>query len=164
MDLHNRWPHRWITPKAQVQDSPIHDKGMFATKPITKGEVVAVYGGIIVPASDIDSHREAVGGMRGIQIHDDFFICATEVEGGRFNHSCEPNLGYANAIVIVAMNAIPAGTELVFDYGMSESSFKPFTCSCNSRDCRTTITPDDWKLPALQKNHGPFFAPYLRKK
>jgi len=163
-DLHKIWPHRWITPKAKSQKSSIHDIGMFATEPIIKDEVVAIYGGIIVPKSDIFKYREKIGGIRGIQIDENFFICPTEPGGGLFNHSCSPNLGYASTIIIVAMRDILEGEELVFDYGMSESNFEPFTDNCGSQNCRKTVKPDDWKNKDLQKKYGEYFAPYLKTR
>ena len=163
-DLHREWPHRWITPKAESKKSPIHDFGMFATASIAEGEVVAVYGGIIVPKSDISSYREKIGGIRGIQIHEDFFICPTEPEGGLFNHSCDPNLGYKNTIIVVAIKDISPGEELVFDYGMSESNFESFKCSCSSQNCRKIIKQTDWENPELQKKYGEYFATYLKNR
>ena len=163
-DLHNTWPHRWTTPKATNKDSPIHGTGMFATESIKKDEVIAVYGGIIVPKSDINSYREKIGGIRGIQISDGFFICPTESKGGLFNHSCNPNLGYQNTILIVALKDIPAGEELAFDYGMSETNFQPWACTCNSQNCRKTIQPTDWQDKSLREKYGNYFATYLRDK
>ena len=57
-DLHDSWPHRWITSKAKPQKSPIDAVGTFATESISKGEVIAIFGGIIVPKKDIEKHRE----------------------------------------------------------------------------------------------------------
>lgn len=163
-DLHRLWSHRWITPKIKPQKSPINGLGMFATEPIVKGEVVALYGGIIVPKKDIETYREKIGAIRGIQISEDFFICPTEKKGGLFNHSCQPNLGYMNTIIIVAIENIPSGEELVFDYGMSETNFKPYTCNCGSKNCRKTIRPDDWQNKDLQEKYGKYFASYLKTK
>jgi len=163
-DLHELWPHRWITSKAKPQKSPIDGLGMFATEPIAKGEVIAVYGGIIVPKKDIGLHREKLGAIRGLQISEDFFICATEKKGGLFNHSCEPNLGYTNTIVIVALKDISKGEELVFDYGMSESNFEPYNCTCESKNCRKIIKPTDWENPELQKKYKEYFATYLKNR
>jgi len=164
MDLHDTWPHRWITPKAKPQKSSIHGIGMFTTEPIKKDEVIAVYGGIIVPKSDINNYREKIGGIRGIQISEDFFICPTESKGGLFNHSCEPNLGYSNTIHVVAIKDINLGEELVFDYGMSESNFEPWSCTCNTQDCRKTIKPTDWEDKNLQKKYGDYFTTYLKNR
>lgn len=163
-DLHELWPHRWKTKKTAVNKSPIHGLGTFSTESILKGEVIAVYGGIIVPKSDIKKYRKKIGGIRGIQIHDDFFICPTEPAGGTFNHSCEPNLGYTNTIVIVAIKDIAKGKELVFDYGMSESNFEPYNCTCGSKNCRKIIKPTDWESQELQKKYGEYFATYLKNR
>ena len=137
---------------------------MFAIEPISKDEVVAVYGGIIVPKKDIEIYREKIGAIRGIQISEDFFICPTEQKRGLFNHSCKPNLGYTNTIIIVAIEDIPIGKELVLDYGMSETNFKPYTCNCGSQNCRKTIKPDDWKSKEIQKKYKKYFSPYLKSK
>ena len=37
----------YISPKAAVQASPIHGRGLFAVAPIMKGEIVCVKGGYI---------------------------------------------------------------------------------------------------------------------
>ena len=163
-DLHEIWPHRWITPKAENKESQIHGTGTFTKEPIAKDETVAVYGGIIVPSQDIEKYREKIGGIRGIQISDDFYICPTEKKGGLFNHSCEPNLGYNGQILIVAIKDIAADEELVFDYSFSESSFKPFTCTCKNPSCRKTIKETDWQNPEFQKKYGKYFTKNLRDK
>jgi len=163
-DLHIKWPHRWITKKAKPGESKIHGTGMFATEDIAKDEMVAVYGGIIVPKSEVEEFRIIVGGMRGIQIDKDFFICATEKAGGLFNHSCNNNLGYSGQITIVAIKDIKAGEELVHDYALSEASFKPYECTCKSPNCRKTITQDDWKSKELQNKWGNYFTPYLKSR
>ena len=72
-DLHDRWPHRWITPKAKCFDSSIDKLGVVATKYIKKGESVGLLGGIIVPSGDMNVYWNSVGHV-GIQIDDDFFI------------------------------------------------------------------------------------------
>lgn len=46
-DLHERWPHRWLTPKAEPRCSSIHRYGVFAKEGIKKGEPINVFGGIV---------------------------------------------------------------------------------------------------------------------
>jgi len=163
-DLHNIWPHRWITPKAENKKSSIHGIGTFAKEPIAKDETVAVYGGIIVPIKEIEKYREKIGGIRGIQLSEEFFICPTEKEGGLFNHSCQPNLGYNGQILIVAIKNINKGEELVFDYSFSESSFKSFTCTCGTPACRKTIKETDWQDPEFQKKYSGYFTQNLKDR
>ncbi|MBI4163111.1 MAG: SET domain-containing protein-lysine N-methyltransferase [Candidatus Aenigmarchaeota archaeon] len=166
-DLHKIWGHRWLTPKALVKTSPIHGLGTFAIKPIRKGEVISVTGGIVVPHSDIARYRKMMGHI-GSQINDDFFIVPAsrkEIEkSGVFNHSCEPNRGFVDSVTTIAIKSIGAGEELTADYAFFESDFKPFRCGCNAANCRKIIKPTDWKIKALQDKYGQYFSPYLKRK
>jgi len=73
-------------------------------------------------------------------------------------------LGYSNTIIILAIKDINEGDELVFDYGMSETNFEPWACTCGVEGCRKTIRPDDWKNEELRSKYGEYFAGYLRGK
>ncbi len=168
-DLHSIWGHRWLIPKAKASKSDIHGLGVIAIKPILKGELVCVIGGIIIPTSQIKQYRKKMGHHHaGFQIDEDFFICPTTIgeykETGVFNHSCEPNVGFVDSIKLVAIKNINKGEELAFDYAFSEIEFESFECNCGSKNCRKTITPDDWKIPELQRKYGKYFSPYLRAK
>lgn len=167
-DLHKIWPHRWVTKKVKAFNSPIDRLGTIAVEAVSKGELVAILGGIVVPTSDIYKYREKIGSDVGVQIGDNFFICPTNREElkitGVFNHSCEPNTGSGGSIELIAIKDIMPGEELTFDYAFHETNFKPFKCKCGSANCRKIITPDDWKNPELQKKYGQYFAPYLRRK
>ena len=72
-DLHIRWPHRWLTKKAEIKNSPLHGIGGFAKDKIFKGEPVITFGGISVPVLEIEEYRK-INGHAGIQVSDDFFI------------------------------------------------------------------------------------------
>ncbi|MDP1706832.1 MAG: SET domain-containing protein-lysine N-methyltransferase [bacterium] len=166
-NLHNRWSHRWLNPKAEALFSGIAGTGVFAKEKIMKGEPVGVLGGIIVLKKDILEYRAQMTHV-GIQIDDNFFIVPTEREElekyGVFNHSCEPNVGYANSITFAAMRDIEVGEELVFDYAFSESFYDGFDCHCGLPVCRQKVTPDDWQRKDLQEKYSEHFSPYLRKK
>jgi hypothetical protein len=107
-------------------------------------------------------------GQRGIQISDDFFICPSTPKEARmlgiFNHSCDPNIGFANSITLVAIHNIKPREELTFDYAFCESFFKSFKCNCGSRNCRRVIKQDDWKDTKLQNKYDKYFSPYLKEK
>ena len=163
-DLHKLWSHRWLNPKLEVSNSIIHGSGMLASETIKKDETIAIYGGIIVSQEDIYEYRRKIGGIRGIQISERFFICPTEQEGGLFNHSCEPNMGLRNQIEYIAIHDINGGEEVIPDYSFTESDFETFTCHCGANSCRKTIHPNDWKLDALHKKYHDYFSPYLKRK
>lgn len=166
-DLHDKWPHRWITPKAKRKKSSIHGFGLFATEDIKKGEIVAIIGGIVVPVSERKEYWKKVGHF-GTQISDNFYVVPSnkeEVEkGGAFNHSCEPNVGWAGDIQVIAMKDIKKGGEITMYYGMYDSLSEAFKCNCGSKNCRKIIKPDDWNIPELQKKYYEYFSPYLKKK
>lgn len=165
-DLHNRWPHRWITPKTESRPSGIEGYGVFATAPIQQDEYVALLGGVIVPKKDIEEYRKIMTQV-GIQIDWDFFIVPTSREElekqGVFNNSCEPNIGFAGPNTFVAMRDIETGEELVFDYAFNETAYDGFTCRCGSTICRQQITPEDWKREDIRNKYGKYFSPYLQK-
>jgi SET domain-containing protein len=166
-DLHDIWKHRWVSPKVKAVKSRIHGWGAVATGHISKGEIVVVVGGVIVPTSQITDYRQKMDHI-GIQIDDGFFVVPTsrkEAEDTAVpNHSCEPNIGIKDTIKYVAIRDILPGEELFLDYAFMESFFEPFKCNCGSKTCRKIITPDDWKNPELQRKYREFFSDYLKRK
>ncbi len=166
-DIHKIWPHRWITPKAKPINSKIQGLGVIATEPISKGEAVAVLGGVIVPTKEIEKYSKIMGDV-GIQIDDNFFIVPTSrkelEEKGVYNHSCNPNCGFKNSITLMAIKDIKPNEELVFDYAFCESVKQSFKCNCGSPNCRKVINPNDWKLPNLQKKYKEYFSPYIKSR
>ncbi|MFH0884613.1 MAG: SET domain-containing protein-lysine N-methyltransferase [Candidatus Micrarchaeota archaeon] len=166
-DLHDIWPHRWMTNKAKAINSKIHGLGTMAAEDIKKGETVAVLGGIVINKAQIRDYWKMMGEV-GIQIDDDFFICPSSREElektGVFNHSCEPNCGFGGTLRVVAIRDIKKGEELLSDYAFYASLADGFECRCGSPDCRKVIKPDDWKNPALQNRYAGYFSPYLKQK
>src|SRR6185437_15536376 len=125
-DLHQRWGHRWLNPKAECRESKIEGLGVFANKKILKGEVCGVLGGVIVHRDDIKEYRKIMTQV-GIQVDRDFFIVPTNREDlekyGVFNHSCNPNIGFLNSIAFVAIRDVEPREELVFDYAFCETYY-----------------------------------------
>lgn len=167
MDLHSRWPHRWLTPKAKPGDSLIHRYGIFATEHINQGEPINVFGGIAVPRSEINEYRKLVS-HAGIQVSDDFFLVPASEEEikeqGIFNHSCEPNVGFNSSVTMVAIRDIEAGEELVMNYAFMETDFEAFECNCGAPSCRKTIDNNTWKDVDFQKLYEKYYSPYLQRK
>jgi SET domain-containing protein len=162
-----KWASRWVTEKCEPFDSKIDKKGVKAIAPISRGEIVAVLGGIIVPSEEYNDYQKKIGDV-GIQINDRFFICPSDEkeleETGAFNHSCEPNLGLIDSLTFVAIKDIEPGDELTFDYAMTETQASSFDCNCGSFSCRKRVESTDWKRVELQKRYGEFFSPYIRRK
>lgn len=167
MDLHDRWPHRWLTPKAKPRNSNIHRYGIFATEALNQGEPINAFGGIAVPRSEIYKYRKLIS-HAGVQVSDDFFIVPSSQEEieqhGIFNHSCEPNVGFNSSVTMVAIRDIKEGEELVMNYAFMETDFEPFECKCGSAVCRKMVDSNTWKDPEFQKLYGKYYSPYLRTK
>lgn len=166
-ELHNKWSHRWLNPKAEARLSKIEGTGVFAKEKILKGEPCGVLGGVIVHRDDIKEYRSIMTQV-GIQIDDEFFIVPTSREElekyGVFNHSCEPNIGFSNSITFIAVRDIEPEEELVFDYAFCETAYDGFECRCGTDTCRHKITSEDWKLENVQEKYSKYFSPYLRSK
>lgn len=166
-DLHKIWPHRWVARKVRVFSSKIEGRGVVAINDIKRGEVILVYGGVIVPESDWKKYEGELG-QYGIQISDGFHICPTTEkeldETGVVNHSCEPTAGFADALTLVAIRKIRKGEEITIDYAFCESYPFMIKCNCGSRACRGVITGNDWKIKKLQQRYGSYFSPYLKKR
>ncbi len=166
-DLHKRWPHRWLTPKAVPGKSPLHGEGVFVIKNIKKGEPINVFGGIAVPISEIKKYRK-FNGHAGVQVSDDFFIVPSDRNElklkGIFNHSCEPNVGFNSSVTMIAIRDIQQGEELVMNYAFMETYFNPFNCNCGSSVCRKVIDSNTWKDAEFKRKYGKYYSPYLKDK
>ena len=133
-------PASYRSPKTRIGDSPIEGKGLFARRPIGKGEIVAIKGGHVYDARTLAKVKGRVA-VSYLQIADGFFIGAlTAAEVGRnkvfINHSCSPNLGIRGQIMYVARRDIVAGEELTYDWAMEENSSDRTRCRCGTRRCR----------------------------
>src|ERR1044071_1753252 len=91
------------SPKADVRESKIHGRGLFATADIDKDEIVAVKGGHIVDGKTLREKITPVLGPVEIQIDDDLFVAPVtdqerELSMLYLNHSCDSNLGVGGEI------------------------------------------------------------------
>src|SRR5262249_58624441 len=83
--------------KTAIWRSPIHGRGLFARRPIAKGEIVAIKGGHIMARETLRRVRRRIAESY-MQVEDDFYVGArrpSEIHRNKLfiNHSCEPNLG-----------------------------------------------------------------------
>jgi len=159
----------YISPKASKgQPSGIDRRGIIAREPIARHEIVAIKGGHIVDSATLAALPESVHGS-DVQIADDFFIAAREEEEYEpvmvfLNHSCEPNVGLAGNIVLIAMRDISPGEELTTDYALFDDYDGQMRCRCGTASCRATIDGRDWQRPELQRRYGNYFSWYLLNK
>ena len=155
----------YLSAKTRIGRSAIHGRGLFASRSIRKGEIVAIKGGHILDRRRLAKVRRRIAASY-IQIGDGFYIGAAsraEVRRNKLfiNHSCEPNLGFAGQITFVALRAIHAGEELTYDWAMEEDAPTVTRCSCGARRCRGTLTGRDWSLASLQRRYRGYFSAYI---
>lgn len=143
--------------RIQVRRSGVHGKGVFALKPLRKGEVVIEYTGELItwrealrrhPHDPKDPHHT-------FYFHiDDQRVIDAKYGGNAarwINHACRPNCEadeQDGRIFIKALRKIAAGDELFYDYGLTvDERYTPalkkqYGCRCGSAGCRgTMLTP-----------------------
>ena len=159
--------HSYLSPKLEAK--PLPEKGgygVFACKPLQKGELLVLWGGRIISESELDPEMPFFT-QRVIQIEEGFFfVQPIPLEPSDYvNHSCEPNAGFSGQIALVAMRDIEAGEEVCFDYAMCDGSpYDEFICSCGAENCRGNITGEDWKRPELRERYAGYYIPYLQRR
>ena len=140
--------------------------GVYATQPLRRDELLACWGGDVVPWSRFRQLPDDLQ-RHSLQVEEDLFLVSvhTSDPAELVNHSCDPNAGLSGQIALVAMRAISAGEEICFDYAMSDGSpYDEFDCSCGTPYCRHHITGNDWMLPELWVSYAGYFSPYLQRR
>jgi hypothetical protein len=139
--------------------------GIFSLEPIRKGELIAVFGGVVYEW-DAFIHLSERDRSLCIQVEDRLFLVPRPIgEGDYVNHSCNPNAGLSGQIGLVAMRDIKVGEEVCFDYAMSDTMpYDEFECGCGQPNCRRHISGNDWQKPELQKRYAGFFSPHVQRR
>jgi len=156
----------YISPKARKgAASAIEGRGLVTIVPIAAGELVAIKGGHIVTTAALQSLPGRLQNS-DIQIADGFHMVALEEAEYEpvmlfINHSCEPNMGFAGSIVVVAMRDVSPGDELATDYALFDDYDGSMECQCKTPSCRGAIEGRDWQRPDLQRKYGTYFSSHL---
>ena len=159
----------YISPKAvKGRPSGIEGRGLIAVAPIAKDEIVAIKGGHLVDTAALNALPERLRNS-DVQVADGFHLVALDEAEYEpvmlfINHSCEPNVGFAGNIVLVAMRDVAVGEELTTDYALFDDADDPMACNCGAPSCRGTISGRDWQLPELQRRYGSYFSTYLPRR
>lgn len=148
-------------PKVKVKRSKKYGRGVYATRQIRKGELIASFDGPIYGWND--------------HWTDDMYNHAIQFSPRRWrdskgiaryiNHSCEPNCGILRLFDVVAMRTIRPGEQLTWDYEMTERNpHWQMKCKCGSKICRDVIG-DHRNMPAsVRKKYGKYISAWLRRK
>ena len=79
--------YNWLTPKAQMRVTPGKGSGSFAISKISKGEIVASFGGNVINQTDLTNYS-ADRVSRSLQLNSDTYLLSGDVpeEGDMINH------------------------------------------------------------------------------
>jgi SET domain-containing protein len=163
--------HSYLSPKCSTQRSPIHGWGIFAKQGIARGEMIALWGGVVYSMEEVTEiakhypHFET----HTVSIYKDFYLGPLDTDVSRldeaelFNHSCDPNAGVKEQIVIVARRPILQGEEVCFDYDTTEIEAVPFVCRCRTPQCRGLIDGSAWKNASFRVRHYGYLSWYIEE-
>ena len=137
------------SPWAKKGFSKIHGRGMYARVDIPAGTEVIEYVGEKISKRESDRRDEARRARQ--EQGDDGCVYLFELNSRQdidgdvswntarmINHSCEPNCEPRNIrghIWIVALKDIPAGAELLYDYGFDFAGWREHPCRCGAPGC-----------------------------
>ncbi len=148
-----------------MRQTPGKGSGSFVVEKITKGEVIASFGGFVIGQKDLEEYStDRVA--RSLQLDEENYLLSGPIPeaGDMINHSCEPNCGALGTSSVIAMRDIEVSEELTFDYAMTDSSeYDEFKCVCGKENCRGKITGKDWQDPILQSKYKNYFSSYITK-
>ena len=161
----------WVSPKLTGGPSRIHGDGVFAAEAIARGERLMEFGG-----EKITRAQMAAGGYRECSVWlvaDDTYLALPERDpepslDENLNHSCDPNAWLADEVTLVARRDIAPGDEITLDQGTwnfddGEYTWDAAPCGCGARDCRRTLTENDWMLPEIRKRYAGHFHPFVQR-
>jgi SET domain-containing protein len=147
-------PRRSGGRRIQVRRSGIHGKGVFALRPLAKGETVIEYTGEVITWREaLRRHpHDPKDPNHTFYFHiDDKHVIDAKYGGNAarwINHACRPNCEadeQEGRVFIKALRAIAPGEELFYDYGLTiDERYTPalkklYACRCGTRGCRGTL-------------------------
>jgi len=152
-----------------IRQSSIHSRGVFAARDVKKGERIIEYIGERITKAEserrasvrMDEAAKDGGGAVYIFTLNKRYDIDGNVEWNParlINHSCNPNCEaniFRGRIWIVARRAIPAGTELSYDYGFDLDSWQEHPCLCQEDNCIGYI---------VARQHWPKLRRFLRER
>jgi uncharacterized protein len=141
-----------------VRNSPIHGRGVFALKRISKGTRIIEYKGDLITDKEADRrysriHEHSPHTML-FSLDGGLVIDATRRGNSArwINHSCAPNCDIEEEgprIFIDARRNIHPGEELTYDYNLqigekhTKAAKREHACFCGARRCRGTMLGEE---------------------
>lgn len=148
--------------KIITRASGIHNKGIFATRDIRRGELIDYIRGPLRHLH-IKSKEDADIGPDWIGVSARTWI-NPKWPFNYINHSCNPSAGIEGKIRCRAMRDIKKGEEITMDYATTEvSPFWKMRCQCKQPHCRKVIRAIQFLPNRRFKAYLPFVPTYFQK-
>ncbi len=157
----------WIDPRIKIQESET-GKGLFATEPIQKGEIVTIWGGKVF--TNIENEAGLVKKYSASRLDEDHWLGSDledpVVDDMCLNHSCDPNIWLVDEVTFEARRDIMNDEQVTADYStwsIDDNWVMDEQCQCGSSLCRHVVTGKDWMLPELQERYKDHFVPFVNQ-
>ncbi len=143
-----------------VRESPQHGRGVFATGLIAAGTALITFRGPLLRREQVDFQDYH------LQVGDDLYLGPSGGADDFVNHSCAPNGGFADGLVLRALRDIAANEEITWDYScaIDEADFPGFACACGAASCRGIVRSFRHLEPEVRERLRPWALPYLRDR
>ena len=127
----------------RIIKSNINNKGLVATKDITKNTRIIEYKGRLISKKETETNKKFDNEKfiylfninKNYDLDGDYEYNTARL----INHSCEPNCevtGKGTKLWISSIKNIKKGVELTYDYGFSyDENYKDYVCKCRSLKC-----------------------------
>ena len=140
--------------RTQVRRSPVHGRGVYATRALAEGERLFEYRGEVItwPEALARHPHDPAHPDHTFYFHiDDEHVIDGNVGGNSsrwINHACCPNCEadeISGRVFIRTLRRVAPGEELFFDYALiyegrhTAKLKKRFECRCGHADCRGTM-------------------------
>lgn len=132
-----------------LRGNSISGYGIYASRPIKKGEVVFTGEGRsqrLITRRFVEQHwnedEKLLFRRYAYPLSPELFILWDEEpsEWAPQNHSCDPNTAY-DGLNVLAISDIAEGAELTLDYAdFLDENMEPFDCQCGSPKCRGRVS------------------------
>lgn len=81
------------------------------------------------------------------------------------NHCCDPNTWWVGPYGLATRLPVRGGDELTNDYVTStDAPGFHMSCRCGRRNCRGTVTGDDWRRADLRERYRGHWVPALLER
>jgi len=146
--------------KVYIKTSLQHGKGVFANNRIIAGETILIFSGPLLSRTEV--HEEDYH----LQVGTDQYLGASGEADDYVNHSCEPNAGFRDGLMLIARRTIEPEEEITWDYStaIDEEDFPGFACHCGTPTCRNIVHSFRHLDPDIQLQLRDWLLPYLLTK